>query len=287
MNLIQKYYEEFGLKATYEEELEKFYNRIDNIFNHVKIRDSTLNGICLELGLLYSGFINMLLKDYNGNGSRYLCESFLLNELKKNLSKLDSYRLLITILVDKGYIKPATITGVIKLSQIDLGFRFNEQEKFFYKNGDEILDKACIDDTLENLSSYKALSELYKKSLEKYFKKDSNCIHDAYSVLEKLFQKISEQPEAGIQATKNTVFSKFKISQNWKSITNLTDQFIDLASNHVRHPGEKDSRKKYPCNFNEHPEEIEAAMYLAGILIRLYASLDQSSDRFPDISKTI
>lgn len=286
MNLIQKYYEEFGLKATYEEELEKFYNRIDNIFNHVEIRDSKLDGICLELGLLYSGFINMLLKDYNGNGSRYLCGSFLLNELKKNLSKLDSYRLLITILVDKGYIKPATITGVINLSQIDLGFRFNEQEKFFYKSGDETLDKACIDDTLENLSSDKALSELYKKSLEKYFKKDSNCIHDAYSVLEKLFQKISEQPEAGIQATKNTVFSKFKISQNWKSITNLTDQFIDLASNHVRHPGPEDSRK-YPYNFNEHPEEIEAAMYLAGILIRLYASLDQSSDRFPDISKTI
>jgi len=284
MNLIKKYYDEFGLKATYEKELEKFYNRIDNIFNHVEIRDSTLDGICLELGLLYSGFINMLLKDYNGNGSRYLCGSCLLNELKKNLSKLDSYRLFITILVDKGYIKPVTITGVINLSQIDLGFKFNEQANFFYKSGDETLDKACIDDTLENLSSDKALSELYKKSLEKYFKKDEYCIHDAYSVLEKLFKKISNKPEAGITNTKEDVFKKLKISPNLKSITN---NFIDLASNHVRHPGEKDSRKKYPYNFEEHPEEIEAAMYLAGILIRLYASLDQSSDRFPDISKTI
>jgi hypothetical protein len=246
MNLIQKYYEEFGLKATYEEELEKFYNRIDNIFNHVKIRDSILNGICLELGLLYSGFINMLLKDYNGNGSRYLCGSFLLNELKKNLSKLDSYRLLITILLDKGYIKSEHITEIINLSQIDLGFRFNEQEKFFYKSGDETLDKACISDTLENLSSYKALSELYKKSLEKYFKKDTNCIHDAYSVLEKLFQKISNKPEAGITSIKEEVFKKINISPNLKSITK---SFIDLASNHVRHPGEKDSRKKYPYNF--------------------------------------
>ncbi|MFM7458934.1 MAG: hypothetical protein ACKO3R_09815, partial [bacterium] len=193
MNLIQRYYEEFGLKATLDKELEKFYNRIDNIFHHVKISDSNLEKICLELGLLYSQFSSMFLEDYNRNGSRYLCGSFLLGEIKKNLPKLDSYRLLITIFVDKGYIEPETISKIINLSQIDLGFRFNEQEKFFYKSGDEILDKACIDDTLENLSSDKALSELYKKSLEKYFKKDTNCIHDAYSVLEKLFQKISNQ----------------------------------------------------------------------------------------------
>jgi hypothetical protein len=284
MNLIQKYYEEFGLQATYEKELEKFYNRIDNILP--KYLDSRVfSAICIELGLRRCDF--KACKDSLSHYYGYYFSSSLLPELTKNYSKLDAYRLLIAIFVNKGFIKSEHITEIINLSQIDLGFRFNEQEKFFYKNGDETLDKACIDDTLENLSSDKALSELYKKSLEKYFKKDTNCIHDAYSVLEKLFQKISEQPEAGIQATKNTVFSKFKISQNWKSITNLTDQFIDLASNHVRHPGEKDSRKKYPYNFNEHPEEIEAAMYLAGILIRLYTSLDQSSDRFSDISKTI
>jgi hypothetical protein len=204
----------------------------------------------------------------------YLDASSLLDAIKENLSKLDSYRFLITILVNKGYVKAETISKIIKLSLIDLGFKFNEQEKFFYKSGDEILDKACIDDTLENLSSDKALSELYKKSLEKYFKKDEYCIHDAYSVLEKLFQKISEQPEAGIKTTKNTVFSKFKISQNWKSIINLTDQFIDLTNNHGRHTGKKDSRKKYPYNFEEHQEEIEAAMYLAGILIHLYSGLE-------------
>jgi hypothetical protein len=283
MNLIQKYYEEFGLQATYEKELEKFYNRIDNILP--KYLDPIIfSVICTGLGLKQSDFKTLqVYSDYDG----YYFLSSLLSKLTTIYGKLDAYRLLITLLVPYGLIEAEDINHIINSSQINLGFRFNEQEKFFYKSGDETLDNACIDDTLENLSSYKALSELYKKSLEKYFKKDINCIHDVYSVLEKLFQKISEQPEAGIQATKNTVFSKFKISQNWKSITNLTDQFIDLASNHVRHPGEKDSRKKYPYNFEEHPEEIEAAMYLAGILIHLYTSLDQSSDRFPDISKTI
>ena len=55
-----------------------------------------------------------------------------------------------------------------------------------------------------------------------------------------------------------------------KSITN---NFIDLTNNHGRHPGPEDSRK-YPYNFEEHQEEIEAAMYLAGILIRLYSGLE-------------
>ncbi len=261
MDLIQKYYQEFGLKATYDRELEKFYNRIDNIF---KAKDplvsSSFSDICHELGLKeQEKLIN------------YSFSETLLNLCMENETKLDAYRLLITMFVNKDYIKPATIIEIVNLSQIDLGFRFNEQEKFFYKSGDEILDKACIDDTLENLSSDKALSELYKKSLEKYFHKDTNCIHDAYSVLEKLFQKISQQPEAGVTSTKEKVFKTVNISQNFKSITN---SFIDLASNHVRHSSEEGSKKKYPYSFREHQEEIEAAMYLAGILIRLYSGLE-------------
>jgi hypothetical protein len=279
MNSIKKYYDEFGLKATYEKELEKFYNRIDNIFPQY-LEPVIFSVICTGLGLKQSDFKTLqVYSDYDG----YYFLSSLLSKLTTIYGKLDAYRLLITLLVPYGLIEAEDINHIINLSQINLGFKFNEQEKFFYKSGDEILDKACIDDTLENLSSDKALRELYKKSLEKYFKKDEYCIHDAYSVLEKLFQKISNQPEAGITSTKEKVFKTINISQNLKSITN---NFIDLASNHVRHPGEEDSRK-YPYNFEEHQEEIEAAMYLAGILIRLYASLDQSSDRFPDISKTI
>ena len=122
MNSIKKYYDEFGLKATYEEGLKRFYNLIDNILPE-HLDSMIFSVICNELGLRLSDFQSYRLFD----NRRIYFSSFLLSELTKNYEKLHAYRLLITLLVPYGLIKAEDINHIINSSQINLGFGFNEQ----------------------------------------------------------------------------------------------------------------------------------------------------------------
>lgn len=267
--MIKDFYKRFNLEAPLIDAQTRFMNRIDltalHYFkkNHCFWEPAYLQWLSIEVG---EDFTKHIFKNYDNNGShidynfgfKKICNanfnSYLLilesihKYLKFKFSSLERIK-------EIAYLD-STITDALDRSEIDLGIFWKDGK--FYPAGSKLLDNKLIVDSLDWLAGFPDEKKDFEKSLKAHLEKRySDAIGDCYNCVEGLARKILNNRKV-LDSNKEELIAKLKFSQEWKS---LISNFIKYANEYKRHASE--SRHKVD------PDEVEAFIYLTGLLIRL------------------
>lgn len=253
-NLIKR----FKIDLDYDKVLEKFFTRMGYIFDRLNLSDSKIEMFCYELG------INLKINQYNN--SLYSIEYYFKNiDLNEYFLRL---QLLLNLLYDPDYesadyttLKNGIENCFLK-SELDLTFRIKKSRKQaiqIFPKGARLLDEKLVDDNLDWLEGGE-FTEIYTpfdKGLKEYTAKDlENAITQIYKAVENTAKMVCGN-NTNLKRNKNTFITKLNLEKNWKQILHY---YIEYANDIARHSKGKTKLNK---------EEVEAFIYLSGIIIRL------------------
>ena len=152
------------------------------------------------------------------------------------------------------------INTALDNANLDLGIRW--KQGMFYQSGADILDEKLIEEPLGWIGSFPEVKEDYKKALSGLLKKDyPGVIDHCYLSFEGLVRSLLKNSKT-LNNNKQELLKKLELSQQWKS---FLDKFTDYANEFKRHASKNRDKIK--------PQEVEAFLYLTGLLIRLTISL--------------
>lgn len=151
---------------------------------------------------------------------------------------------------------------IILLSETDLGVFWKEGK--FYLSGAKELDDALIGDTLEWLSKYQKTQKQFSISLDHYKKSLQNvaagkdAITNAYTSIEALTKEVLNNDKS-FDKNSDALVDKLGLIKEYKNIVHYYKQLAHEYGS--RHAGSNPTHK-----------EVEAFVYLTGLLLRLIAS---------------
>ena len=151
------------------------------------------------------------------------------------------------------------INKALSCATVDIGIRW--KNGMFYPSGAKILDEKLIEDPFDWLNEFPDEKKDFETALSHYISKDNKKLGDVvsncYLVVEGLARKILNNKKT-LDNNKEELFKKLKLSQSWKS---LLSNYINYANKFKRHA----SDERHSIN----PQEVEAFLYLTGLLTRL------------------
>ncbi len=148
---------------------------------------------------------------------------------------------------------------IMILSEIDLGVFWKDGK--FYLSGAKELDDALIFDPLEWLSSYPETQKQFAIALDHYKKSIKNipagkdAITNSYTSVEALTKEILKNNNS-FEKNSDSLMEKLNLPKEYKNIVHYYKQLAHEYSS--RHAGSNPSHK-----------EVEAFVYLTGLLLRL------------------
>ena len=268
-NLVGKFHKLFGFTESLESEQIKFVNRINTtVINFAETYHeykSIFEILCYWLGenpkdRIRSANRGNFYGDTSMPGLRSLTNDNY-NQTLKITSLLFKY-----FSEDKyGYEEKREVIyewveTALSNSNLDLGIEW--KEGMFYPKGADLLDKKLIEDPLGWLGNFSDTKSDYKKALSCFLKKEyPEVIDHSYLAIEGLVRSVLKNKKT-LDNNKKELISKLKLSQQWKS---FLDKFTDYANDFKRHASANRN--------NINPKEVEAFMYLTGLLIRLIISV--------------
>ncbi len=151
------------------------------------------------------------------------------------------------------------INKALSYATVDIGIRW--KNGIFYPSGAKILDEKLIEDPFDWLNEFPDEKKDFETALSHYISKDNKKLGDVvsncYLVVEGLARKILNNKKT-LDNNKELLFKKLKLSQSWKS---LLSNYINYANKFKRHA----SDERHSIN----PPEVEAFLYITGLLTRL------------------
>lgn len=268
-NILRIFNKMFNVQENLESEKTKFVNRVNQtIFNKIENfheYESIFKTICYWLGENANDMIRAINSfNYGMSNDIPRLRSLTSDDYTRTLRIL----CLLYLYFSKdqyGYEeKREEISGwtevALSNSNLDLGIEW--KDGMFYPKGAGVLDQKLIEDPLDWLNNFQEVKEDYKKALSNYLKKNyPDVIDQCYLVIEGLVRKIFDNKKT-LDNNKADLLKKLKLSQQWKSIL---DKFIDYSNEFKRHAS---SNRKLI-----NPDEVEAFLYLTGLLVRLIINI--------------
>lgn len=149
-----------------------------------------------------------------------------------------------------------SITAAPSLATVDIGILW--KDGMFYPSGAKELDEQLIEEAFGWLDSFPEEKRLFSNALEEYLHgKLDAVLYNCYLVLEGLVRKILDNDRT-LDKNVASLLTHIKLSQEWKSIL---ERFLDYAHEYSRHASSKRSAIE--------PAEVEAFLYMTGLLVRL------------------
>jgi hypothetical protein len=266
--MIKDFYQRFGLETTLLEAKTRFMSRVDaSIFRYYQLRPSDVGRSLLgvdfvqwfseESGENLTGYINI--DPYGSVVSSHLTFGTIVTDVfEKHLLIIEAifkYLRLKNRLFDLEYLT-AKVPEILDKSEINLGIFWKDGK--FYPSGTKLLDKKLVEDVLDWLSKFPDEKKDFENALKALMaKRDNDAISDCYNCVEGTVRKILNSKKT-LDGNREDLLIKLNISQEWKSLLN---NFITYANEYKRHASEK----RHKTN----PNEVEAFVYLTGLIIRL------------------
>jgi hypothetical protein len=159
------------------------------------------------------------------------------------------------------------IQDILKEVEVDIGIRWDSENRHFLPSGSPLLDKKLVDDVLGVLNSqgYDGVLTPFRKGLDHFLHSIKNqerladVITDMYEALEAL-AKIITTKDRDLSANAELFISKLNVSEEYKPILKA---YIGYA-HEFRHAAEKGQKKAIPPQ-----QEVESFIYLTGLFVRL------------------
>lgn len=254
--MIRSFQERFpSFIVSHEEGMQKFLNRVDEvIFKELENSysyDDKFKNFCLILGERSSWY-----RKHNfWNWKNYTSiESLTWRNLEKTLILLES-------LTDSHEIIEDLLKYCKSRDNVDIWISFHKG--VFYKSWDPILDKEILKKSIDTISKYHKAEQFYKDALLDYSSWNlSESLTKCYSSLEELAKNILNNTKT-LEKNKDDLIKSLKIesvfTNTWINIIKqLTSYLHDFST---RHWSEIE---------NIEQEEVDATIYLVGIIINLF-----------------
>lgn len=139
---------------------------------------------------------------------------------------------------------------------VDLGMRW--RNGVFYPSGAKILDEHLVEDPFDWLEDYPDEKKDFLKAISHHSANElGEVVINCYLVSEGLARKVLDNSKT-LENNREELLKKIGLPQEWKS---LLANYINYANEFKRHA----SGKRHSIN----PAEVEAFLYLTGLLVRL------------------
>ncbi len=260
---IKKFDKLFGFNSTIEEEKEKFVNRIENsIFELIENRLSYDHQ-----KYIFGNVCQMLGRNFDDE----LTKKFRLNTIP-NLNSITEKDFFVTLRVVvavysccRNYLNKiadlvnSSVQIALNHSSLDIGIRW--VDGVFYPSGDNLLDEELIDKPLNLLDRFPSEKKNFEIALEHY---NANRLNDTltncFIVIEGITREILGNKKTLDNNQQNLIeFLKFS-----KPMEKILRDYLNFAHEFGRHA----SDKRHEIN----PIEVEAILYLTGVIIRAISS---------------
>lgn len=268
-NFLKIFNQQFGLSEGLDEEKKAFVNRINQtVLNSIESEydyGKIFRFLCYQLGVNADDRIRAASRYSYGDeripslrsltGDDFLQTLKILVTLYRFYDDKDRYNYEQDLNKIEALVKVALAN-----SNLDLGISW--KKGMFFKSGVEILDEKLIEEPLDWIDEFPSTKEDYKKALSSLLKKDYPGVVDhCYLSFEGLVRSLLKNNKT-LDNNKQELLKKLELSQQWKS---FLDKFTDYANEFKRHASKNRDKIK--------PLEVEAFLYLTGLLIRLTISL--------------
>jgi len=252
---LKEFENNFGIEATIEQEKLRFINRIENrIFEEFlpyNYYDKNLfNQVCYEMGEdanvyfrndRFPPFSAVTKKDFN--------KTLLVVTVLADIFNKDEQYHLVDNISDE-------VTSAISKARCDLGIKWVNGS--FYPSGDQILDTQLIESSFLLLDQYPNEKIDFKNALDNYQAGSLyGVVENCYLAIEGLCRKVLNNNET---LDKNRV--------DLKNIISSSNEWGAILSNYIRYAHEY-RRHASENRHNLKPEEVEAYLYLTGLIIRV------------------
>lgn len=151
----------------------------------------------------------------------------------------------------------AAVEAALSRCTCDIGVRW--KDGFFYPSGAEELDKPLIEETLTWLKDYPSTEKDYRAALRHYAegKTPADVMTNCYAAVEGMAQSILGN-DRNLDNNKDALLGHIGVSSNWKA---MLANYINYLHDHRHTRSEK--------RHNTVPQEVEACVYMTGLVIRL------------------
>lgn len=239
---------------------ERFIQRIDaDIFNWFEseyyYKPDFIKWLSLELG---EGWHNKIRCHYPQSLYSPKLEEICEKDFHKTLLVLELIHLYFVKLRQSVslVILERKIEHILDISETDIGIFWKDGK--FYKSGVEYLDQGLIIDTLDYLNDFPDEKIDFKNALKAYENnRTGDAVGDCYNVIEGLARKLLGNSTV-LDGNVENILRKLQVDQNWKS---LLKSYISYANDFKRHASDK--------RHSIDPDEVEAFLYLTGLIVRL------------------
>jgi len=256
--MTQKFHQRFNIQIPIEEAQRRFVNRAHNhmesLFNRLGLSSNRFDresAVCSKLGIryVYMKPLHVLVGE----------------DFEQNLHALES----LYLQDDLGPWADKVVKEILNDSEVDLGIRWEKGQ--FIRNDAPLLDEKAVNDVLglTNTPEYRGVDQAFRKGLTLFLdaskKPDflSGVVTHMYEALEAL-AKIICGNDKDLSANREALVTKLKLIDPFKQ---MLKPYIEYANDLHRHAGEKGQAKPLPSH-----REVEAFMYLTGLVIRLALS---------------
>lgn len=170
------------------------------------------------------------------------------------------------------------VRWVLSESETDLGIQWIEKEGVFIKSGAKFLDDALVNDTLEWLSD-KKWTNVHRCFIEglKHLSESvnnpgrlSDTVEDMYKATESVAKAVTGI-DRDLSGNREQFVAKLGLEKHFVEILKEYIAYANTLARHGNKPGAQEDTPK--------PAEVEAFVYLTGLLIRL--SIQQTSGTTP------
>ncbi len=160
------------------------------------------------------------------------------------------------------------IWRILGESEVDLGIRWDRENRRFLKSGARLLDDKLVNDLLQWLSEkkYESVLQPFQKGLDHFLHSMkrpellSDVITDMYESLEALAKIVTHRPSKDLSSNRELFIKAVNASPQYK---NLLADYITYA-NDFRHAVQEGKEK---TSLSE--KEVESFIYLTGLFLRL------------------
>ncbi|MBF0217742.1 MAG: hypothetical protein HQL30_12210 [Candidatus Omnitrophica bacterium] len=263
MELSKDFNKRFGIIIDSAECQSKFVHRIDVMIGYIANifrTDDFLDYISIEWGERY----DLKYSDQYVNGPRTIKSNFLVSQIHqgKFTTCLRLVELLFAYCRNRKDITvlehiDAIVKDAIEISEVDIGIRWHDGK--FYPAGARELDERLVEDVLDWLNDYPKEKKDYFSAIKALVEKRYDDIpKSCYTCVEGIAKKLLKNGK-NLDANKEELVSELGLSSEWKSLVGTYLKYTH--ENGGRHSSEK--RHKLSLS------EIEAFLYMTGLIIRL------------------
>lgn len=259
--MLNRFNKRFGIEESLGEEQTRFIQRINQtIFKNVQKRykyEEVFRTVCYWLGENADDRIS--------DRNRY---NYGVKTLVPALRTLTNDDFLQTLRIlellyqyfnkEPGRQKEISELVEVALSNATMDLGVTWKDGMFYPSGAKTLDEKLIEDPIDWLDEFPDEKKDFENALSHYMKKNyGDVVSNCYLVIEGLARKILNNKKT-LDNNREELLKKLKLSQSWKSLLN---NYMNYANEFKRHA----SDERHSIN----PQEVEAFLYLTGLLARL------------------